>query len=151
MLELAAQTAEDEGFELVSVAVQPGGRRALVRVVIDKEGGVRISDCERMSRALEALLDVEDPIKRPYTLEVSSPGLDRPLETQKDFQRHLGKLARVVTTDTIEGATFFIGRIVDVGDTWIRLQIEKKGQKRDIFIPLETISRARLEIEFTQG
>jgi ribosome maturation factor RimP len=149
VLELAARVAEDEGFELVSVAAQSSGRRALVRVVIDKDGGVTISDCERMSRSLEALLDVEDPIKSSYTLEVSSPGLDRPLETQRDFERHIGRLARVVTTERIDDATFFVGRIVDVGDTWVRLQLDKKGQKRDIFIPLQTISRARLEIEFT--
>ncbi len=148
---LAAQVAEDEGFELVSVEFQPSGRRSLVRIVIDKEGGVKISDCERMSRSLEALLDVEDPIKTSYTLEVSSPGLDRPLASLKDFQKHIGRLARVITSEKMDNATFFVGRIMDVGETWVRLQLEKKGEKRDIFIPLDRISRARLEIEFTKG
>ncbi len=144
---LASQIAEDEGLELVSADLIGRGKRALLRVVVDKDGGVTISDCERMSRGLEALLDVEDPIKQSYTLEVSSPGLDRPLVRQKDFERSTGKLARITTTEAIDNSTFLVGRIIDVGQDWIRLQIEKKGEKKDVFIPLNKISKARLEIE----
>lgn len=144
--ELAAQVAEGEGLELVSTDLLGQGRRTLLRVVVDKEGGVTIADCERMSRSLEALLDVEDPIKSPYVLEVSSPGLDRPLTTQRDFERNIEKLARVVTTEKIDNQTFFVGRIIDVGEGWIRLKIEK-GTGKDIFIPMDKIAKARLEIE----
>ncbi len=146
--ELAAQTAENEGFELVSADVVGSGRKVTVRVVIDKDGGVTIGDCERMSRSLEALLDVEDPIKGSYMLEVSSPGLDRPLIKQADFEKNIEKLARVVVTEKIDNQTFFIGRIIDVGEGWIRLKLGKKGEGRDIFIPMDKISKARLEIEF---
>ncbi|MCL4456233.1 MAG: ribosome maturation factor RimP [Nitrospirae bacterium] len=150
--ELAEQTAEDEGFELVSADMIGSGRKATVRIVIDKEGGVTIGDCERMSRRLEALLDVEDPIKGSYVLEVSSPGLDRPLVNQADFEKNIEKLARVVVTEKIDNQTFFIGRIIDVGEGWIRLKLGKKGAKKeeskDIFIPMDKISKARLEIEF---
>lgn len=149
--ELAAQTAEDEGFELVGADIIGSGRKVTVRVVIDKEGGVTIGDCERMSRRLDALLDVEDPIKGSYVLEVSSPGLDRPLLKQADFEKNIEKLARVVVTERIDNQTFFIGRIIDVGEGWIRLKPGKKGAKeegRDIFIPMDKISKARLEIEF---
>ncbi|MEW6117355.1 MAG: ribosome maturation factor RimP [Nitrospirota bacterium] len=144
--ELAAQAAEGEGLELVGIDLLGQGRRTLLRVVVDKEGGVTIADCERMSRSLEALLDVEDPIKSPYVLEVSSPGLDRPLTTQRDFERNIEKLARVVTTEKIDNQTFFVGRIIDVGEGWIRLKIEK-GAGKDLFIPLDKIAKARLEIE----
>lgn len=145
--DLAQQAAEDEGLELVSADLLGRGKRTLLRVVVDKEAGVTIADCERMSRCLEALLDVEDPIKSSYVLEVSSPGLDRPLTSRRDFERNVGKLARVVTSREVDGATFFVGRIVDVGDDWIRLTLEAKGGSRDIFIPLSAVSKARLEIE----
>lgn len=152
IFELASQVAEDEGLELVSADILGTGKRTMLRVVVDKEGGVTVGDCEKMSRSLEALLDVEDPIKGPYVLEVSSPGLDRPLVTQTDFERNIEKLARIITSEKIDNQTFFIGRIIDVGDCWIRLKLEKKGAKEeestDIFIPMDKISKARLEIEF---
>jgi ribosome maturation factor RimP len=150
--ELASKVVEDEGFEIVSADILGGGRKTILKIVIDKEGGVTIGDCERISRSLEAILDVEDLIKMPYILEVSSPGLDRPLIKQKDFEKNMGKLARVITTERIDNQTFFIGRIIDVGEGWIRLKIEKKGDKegksKDIFIPIDKISKANLEIEF---
>ena len=142
--ELASRVAEDEGLELVSVELLGSGKRTMLKVVVDKEGGVTVGDCEKMSRSLEALLDVEDPIKGPYVLEVSSPGLDRPLATQADFERNIEKLARIVTTEKIDNQTFFIGRIIDVGEGWIRLKLDKK----DIFITMDKISKERLEIEF---
>lgn len=156
--ELARQVAEDERLEFVDVIVLGTGRKMLVRVTIDKEGGVTVGDCERMSRGLEALLDVEDLIKMPYMLEVSSPGLDRPLTKMKDFERSRGKLARVITSEKVGTETFFMGRIIDTGDNWIRLRLEEKPSKapakkkaaeepRDVFIPFEKITKARLEIE----
>lgn len=165
--ELASRVAEDEGLELVSIDMLGSGRNVLLRVFVDKEGGVTIKDCEKMSRGLEALLDVEDPIKGPYMLEVSSPGLDRPLLKQKDYDRNIGKLARIVTTEKIDNQTFFVGRIIDTGEGWIRLSIEgpasiegpsKKGlpghgkaPAKDIFVPLDKISKARLEIEINRS
>lgn len=144
---LAAQAAEDEGLELVGVDLLGKGKGMLLRVVVDKESGVTIGDCERMSRGLEALLDVEDPIRGSYVLEVSSPGLDRPLADRRDFERQIDKLARIVTTEKLDNQTFFIGRIIDVGEGWVRLRIEQKGGGKDLFIPLEKIAKARLEIE----
>lgn len=145
--DLASRAAEDERLELVSAELLGGGKRRILRVTVDKEDGVTISDCERMSRGLEALLDVEDPIKGPYVLEVSSPGLDRPLTGQRDFEKNIGKLARVVTAEKIDDKTFIVGRIIDVGEGWIRLKIEKKGEDKDLFVPMDTIKKARLEIE----
>ena len=151
--------AEDEQVELVSIAVLGAGKKKLVKVVIDKEGGVSISNCERVSRGIETLLDVEDIFPASYMLEVSSPGLDRPLTQIRDFQRSIGKLAKVVTREKVGNDTLFTGRIVDTGDNWIRLRFEEKPLKgrvpkkkpneepNDVFIPFEKISRARLEIE----
>ena len=85
--ELANQIAEDGALELVNVDMLAMGKKTLLRVVVDKERGVTIGDCERTSRGLEALLDAEDLIKGTYLLEVSSPGLDRPLIKQKDFEK----------------------------------------------------------------
>lgn len=145
--ELASDIAAHEGFELYDVQIH-SGRRSLVRVIIDKDGGISIDDCERMSKSLGALLDVEDLIKIPYTLEVSSPGLDRPLVFQRDFEKNIGRLVRIVTKEKINNQTFFIGRISDVGENWIRLSFDKKGKEDDLFIPLDKISKANLEIEF---
>lgn len=148
--DLACRAAEDEGLELVSADLLGSGKRQVLRVTVDKESGVTVGDCERMSRSIEALLDVEDPIKGSYVLEVSSPGLDRPLTGRKDFEKNIGKLARVVTTEKIDNQTFVVGRIVDVGDGWIRLKVEKKKAEKDIYIPMDTITKARLEIEMKQ-
>jgi len=145
--QLACRTAELEGLEVVSADLLGSGRRLLLRVVVDKTGGVTVGDCEKMSRSLEALLDVEDPISGSYILEVSSPGLDRPLTSQRDFEKNIGRLARIVTSEKIDEQTFFVGRIADVGEGWIRLTIEARGGEKDIFIPTGNISKARLEIE----
>lgn len=146
--EMASEVAADEGVELCDIQIQGSGRKTLLRVFIDKDGGVTIADCEKMSKSLSALLDIEDPIKVPYLLEVSSPGLDRPLLKQKDFQKNIGKLARIVTLERIDNQTFFIGRITDVGENWVRILYDKKGKSEDLFIPIDKISKARLEIEF---
>jgi len=157
--ELAANVAEDEGVELVEVAVFGAGSRKLVRITIDRDGGIGINNCERVSRSLETLLDVEDIFTASYTLEVTSPGLDRPLSKMQDFERNIGKLAKIVTREKIGSDTCFIGRIIDTGDNWIRLRFEPKpvkgrpvkkkapDEQSDIFIPFDKISRARLEIE----
>jgi ribosome maturation factor RimP len=148
---LASQASEGEGVELISADVLGSGRKLLLRVVVDKPGGVTIGDCEKVSRSLEALLDVEDPIEGSYVLEVSSPGLDRPLTTERDFEKNIGRLARVVTIEKMDGQTFFVGRITDAGNGWVRIRIEAKGGEKDIFIPLGNISKARLEIEMKKS
>jgi ribosome maturation factor RimP len=115
----------------------------LLRVTIDKEGSVTLDDCERFSRSLEAILDVEDPIPLSYSLEVSSPGLDRPLRELKDFEKNVGKLARIITVEKIEDQNLFIGRISMVNSKSLRLLVND----REIDIPFEKILRARLEVE----
>ena len=118
--------------------------KALLRVFIDKESGITIGECEQVSREIEAVLDVEDPIPYSYVLEVSSPGLDRPLKNKKDFKRYSGNIVRVVTHDPVEGETFFVGKLVEAGDDEVALLLPKD---RRITIRYDNISRARLEVE----
>jgi len=142
VLQLANQVADEQGIEVVDIELFGKGK-LLLRVVIDREGGVTLGDCESFSSSFEAILDVEDPVQGSYTLEVSSPGLDRPLKEIKDFEKSTGKLARLVTTEKIENQNFFIGRIIEVSKGLIRLLVHE----REITIPFEKITRARLEVE----
>jgi len=139
---LAKQVAEEQEVELFDIELS-GRYKLLLRVTIDKEGGVTLDDCERFSRSLEAILDVENPIPVSYSLEVSSPGLDRPLRELKDFEKNVGKLARIITVEKIEDQNLFIGRISMVNSKSLRLLVND----REIDIPFEKILRARLEVE----
>ena len=141
--ELSGTIAAQQAVELIDVAIAGSAGRPLIRVYIDKEGGVTLDDCGDFSRALSALLDVEDPIPSSYVLEVSSPGLDRPLKEMKDFQRSIGKLVKVVTRSRIEEQNVFIGRIEAVSGETILLALGDKKME----VPFEQISKARLEIE----
>ena len=129
------------GVALEDMELRKMGRRVFLRVIIDKEGGVTIDNCEQVSREIEAQLDVEDPIPYPYTLEVSSPGLDRPLKTPGDFKRFCGKTVRIVTSAPVENQTFFIGEIIEAGDTEVMLLLSKD---KKINIQYKDIVRARL-------
>ncbi|MBI4682914.1 MAG: ribosome maturation factor RimP [Nitrospirae bacterium] len=131
-------------IELDDIELSKMRGKALLRVFIDKEGGVTIDDCELVSREVEAVLDVEDPIPYSYVLEVSSPGLDRPLKTPKDFKRFTGRSVRVVTLEPVCKQTFFVGQLVEAGDEELVLLLP---QNRKVTIPYKNISKARLEVE----
>jgi ribosome maturation factor RimP len=140
---LAKRVADEQGVELFDIELLGKGK-LLLRVAIDKEGGVTLDDCERFSKSLGALLDVEDVIHRTYTLEVSSPGLDRPLRSLREFERNKGKLARIVTVEKIENQNFLVGRIAEVKDDGlVTLMVDDHA----IDIPYDKIAKARLEIE----
>lgn len=143
ILELARQVADEQGLEVFDIELLGKGK-LLLRVVIDKEGGVTLDDCERFSKSFGSVLDVEDLFPGPYTLEISSPGLDRPLKGIKDFEKNIGKLIRIATVEKIENQRFFIGRIMKVDSDFVKLLVNK----REIDIPFEKISKARLEVEF---
>lgn len=142
---LAESVASEYGVSLVDVEIAGSLRKPTVRIFVDRKEGVTLDDCERVSRALSAVLDVEDPIHSPYVLEVSSPGLDRPLRRLRDFEENVGKLARVVTKESIEGQNFFVGRIAGIKDEKITLLLDGD---REIEVPFKEMSKARLEIEF---
>lgn len=129
------------GLDYIEIAKMRG--KLLLRIFIEKEGGVTIDDCESVSREVEAVLDVEDPIPYSYVLEVSSPGLDRPLRNPDDFKKYSGRTARVITSTPLENQTFFIGDIISAGDEEVVLLLSRD---RKIAIPYKIISRARLEV-----
>jgi len=105
---------------------------------------VTIDDCEKVSREVEAVLDVEDPIPYSYVLEVSSPGLDRPLKNPADFIRFKGHMIRVVTREAIDKQSFFIGSLAEATDNNITLHLSGDNE---ITITYDNISRSNLEVE----
>lgn len=116
-----------------------------MRIFIDKEGGVTLNDCEKVSRQISQLLDAEDVIPHAYVLEVSSPGLDRPLKRFEDYIRYKGRPVRVNTRLPYNNRTSFRGRIASAEEGKIRIETEKEGSIEILF---SDISSARLEVEF---
>ncbi|HAM52911.1 MAG TPA: ribosome maturation factor [Nitrospiraceae bacterium] len=146
--EFAHRVADELGFALVEVSLLGSGKRTLLRVIIDKEGGITLDDCATYSRRFEGFMDVENLITQSYTLEVSSPGLDRPLRTLDDFKKNIGKLVRITTKEMIDNRTFFQGRLKDIRDNVLSISLfEKRGTPEEIDIPYDKIARAQLEIE----
>ena len=115
----------------------------MLRVFIDKDGGVNLDDCANISREIGTVLDVEDQIPYEYTLEVSSPGLDRALKKPEDFRKVIGKTARVVTSSPIDDQTFFVGVISEAGDTGLVMLLPKD---KKVTMQYADISQARLEV-----
>ncbi|MBF0343262.1 MAG: ribosome maturation factor RimP [Nitrospirae bacterium] len=140
---LVQEVARGAGVDLVDVSLKLTGRRKVLTVTIDSGSGVTLDDCSNVSRELSILLDVEDLVPGQYTLEVTSPGIDRPLKTKEDYIRNIGKLLRVVSKEKIGKQSFFLGRLLDVTDTVILIEEEKK----QVEIPFDNISRAQVEIE----
>jgi ribosome maturation factor RimP len=134
---------QDYGFELVEIEFKPSGKRWLLRLYIDKEGGVTIADCQTVSREFGRILDVEDIIDYPYSLEVSSPGLTRPLKKWEDFLRNKGKMCRIVTKEQIEGKNEFMGTIVNSTEELVEI----RGIIDVFTIPIYAIKKANLEFE----
>jgi len=132
---------EGLGCELWGIEYRPQKRSALLRVFIDKSGGVGMDDCERVSRQLSAMLDVEDPIPVAYTLEVSSPGIDRVLFTPEQFRRYAGEPVRIRLRWPVEERRNYEGTLKGAEDD--RVLVEHQGQV--VEIPMEAISRARLK------
>jgi ribosome maturation factor RimP len=142
---LARRAAESEGLQVEWMELKRQGGSWVFRVFIDRsEGSVGLADCERVGERLGLLLDVEDPIESAYTLEVSSPGLDRPLHGEKDYLRFAGRLARLKTKEPISGRRRFAGRLGGVRDGAVLLEDRECGS---VAIPLSAVAGGRLEVE----
>ena len=144
VIEIIEPVINDLGIDLVDIDLKKMGGKALLRVYVETDTGVTIDDCERVSREVESILDVEDPIPSSYVLEVSSPGLDRPLKKPEDFIRFKGHMVRVVTREPIGKQTFFSGSLADANEKEIVLHLPKD---REMTITYDMISSARLEVE----
>ena len=128
------------GYELVGVQYVPGGRRGLLRIYIDSEVGITLEDCEQVSHQVSGLLDVEDPIHGYYSLEVSSPGLDRPLFTPDHFRRFAGRRLKVKMNTSLSGRRNFSGVLVGYREGNVLVREDETEHA----LPLDLISMARL-------
>ncbi|MDX1348465.1 MAG: ribosome maturation factor RimP [Thiomicrorhabdus chilensis] len=141
---LLKPTIESMGFELWAVEYMPAGRHSTLRLFVDKESGITVDDCADISRQVSAVLDVEDPIDAAYNLEVSSPGLDRPLIKPEHFKRYQGKTVRVRAATAILGRKKFKGPMTQVSDEGIVVEVD--GELYEI--PFDLIDKANLVAEF---
>jgi ribosome maturation factor RimP len=140
---LVEEIIKDSPYKLVDVEYVKE-RDWYLRVFLDKEGGIELEDCQWVSERLEEKLDVLDPIKESYILEVSSPGLDRPLKKEADFVRHIGDKIEISTFAPVNGKKLLVGTLVGLADDEIRVEID--GQTTGI--PRDKASLVRLHIEF---
>ncbi|MDS4025981.1 MAG: ribosome maturation factor RimP [Candidatus Contendobacter sp.] len=138
---MLAVVVEAMGYELVGVEFHPGHESALLRIYIDSENGIGLDDCQRVSHQVNGVLDVEDPITGHYTLEVSSPGLDRPLFEAAHFNRFAGSEVRLHLRELLDGRRKLVGRLAGMRDSDV---VILDGEGREWRVPLEWITKARL-------
>jgi ribosome maturation factor RimP len=141
---LVEPVLRDLGFELVDVEFLHTQGRWVLRLTIDREGGVTVDDCARVSRELGDLIDVKDLIRRKYFFEVSSPGLDRPLKKERDVLRAVGKKIKVKMTAPIQGRRNFSGYLSDFVDGTLVV----KGEQGEVSLPWTQVQKANLIYEF---
>ena len=152
MRALAGRVAGSYGLEVFDVQFRREGRGLVLRVQIDRPGpaataeeSVSVEDCAHVSRELSAMLDVEDVVPDAYTLEVSSPGLDRPLRRADDYRRFSGRRAKLVMREPVDGQKYFRGRLGGVDQDAVLIDAEDGRRHR---VPIGVITRANLEVEF---
>lgn len=142
--EMAIPVAQEAGLELVDVEFVKEGGRWYLRVYVDKPGGIQLDDCRFVSERMDKLLDERDLIPHSYSLEVSSPGIERPLKKPGDYERFAGQRANITTFTPFNGKKKFSGRIIGRQGEDVVLEVEGAN----ISIPLKMVSSARLEVEF---
>ena len=149
---IAERVAASRGLEVWDIQSRREASGHVVRVFIDRPGraatpaeSVSIEDCELVNREMSTILDVEDPLPFAYTLEVSSPGLDRPLRDARDYERFSGRLAKVVVSEPVNNQKAFEGRLRGLDDNAVLLETSNGRTHR---LPLRLITRGRLEVEF---
>ena len=140
LVKLLEPAIERRGYELVDIELKLGGRDGMLRVYLDKVDGIDIEDCETVSHQVSAILDVEDALSGHYTLEVSSPGLDRTLTKPAHFERFMGEDVRVKLRFPLEGRRNFKGALKSADEKQIEIEVD--GQSHSL--PLTTIESARL-------
>ena len=149
---IAERVAGSFGLELFDVQFRREAAGMVLRVQIDRPGpaataeeSVSVDDCANVSRDMSAVLDVEDVVPTAYTLEVSSPGLDRPLRRADDYARFAGRRARLVMREKVDGQTFFLGRLAGIDGDAVLLDGDDHRRHR---LPLGAVTRANLEVDF---
>src|SRR5690349_17393116 len=147
--DIASRVAAGLGLEIFDVQFRREAQGMVLRVQIDRPGpaaspedSVSVEDCANVSRELSAILDVEDTVPTAYTLEVSSPGLDRPLRRAQDYARFAGRRAKIVMRDKVDGQTFFKGQLAGLDGDVVLIDGDDRRRHR---VPLDVITRAHLE------
>ena len=144
--EKAERIAGANGLDLVDVELFRAGRRRILRVYIGKREGVSVEDCAKVSRDLGVLLDAENVMSDDsYTLEVSSPGLDRPFKSLKDFRRNVGRFVRISVSEPVEGKRLFVGKLEGADEASVT--VEADGGVRSI--PMDLIVQAKVDIRIS--
>jgi ribosome maturation factor RimP len=144
---VAERVTAGRGYELVDLEIKRGPGGLLVRLVADRPGGILLDELQSLSEEVSAILDVEDPVAGSYTLEVSSPGLDRPLKGEADYLRFAGRLVKLASYEPVEGRRHWSGRLLGVEDGLVSVRLEKEGGAV-CRVPLAKVSHGRLEVEF---
>lgn len=144
LTELLQPLVEELGYEFVGLEYSSNPKNSVLRVYIDQEDGVNLDDCSRVSHEAAALLDVEDPISGHYKLEISSPGLDRPLFTPEHYARFAGSEARLTLYAPEAGRRKFRGRILDAAEGRVRLSVEDE----EMVFEFSNIAKANLVPDF---
>jgi ribosome maturation factor RimP len=142
--ELAEPVCASCGVDLFLVEVLGGRGRVLIRVMIDAIDGVDVEDCAKVSQRLSAALDVAEPLRGPYNLEVSSPGLDRPLRNLADARKAIGANVRVETGEPVDGRRRFFGKLLEVSEAAMVVEVDS----RRCVVPADRVRKANLVYEF---
>ena len=142
--ELFEPVVVDMGYQLIEIEYHPNPNYGVLRLYIDKDSGIEVDDCSAVSRQISAILDVEDPVPGKFNLEVSSPGMDRPLRRLEDFQRFSGEVVKLKTSMPFEGQRNFKGQLIGVEDDLIIIECENK----EVRLPVTAIDKARLVPDF---
>lgn len=142
--EIAQPVSQESGLELVDVEFAKEGAHWYLRVFIDKPAGVGVEDCQCISEKLSRLLDEKDPIPQSYILEVSSPGIERPLKKLDDYNRFAGSLVSITTFAPFNNRRRFTGRILGINENLVHVDVEGTELK----LPHDQIASARLKVEF---
>jgi len=132
------------GYELIEIEHFPNPKHGILRLYIDAQAGVTIEDCSSVSRQISALIDVEDPVRGQFTLEVSSPGMDRPLKRLKDFQRFIGEMVKIKTSMPLDGQRNFKGRLLGADNLSVVIETDTE----ELTLPMAAIDKARLVPQF---
>jgi len=142
---LIEPVVEGMGYEVVDIDFRPHPTDGLLRIFIDKPGGIQLEDCEVVSKQVSGVLDVEDPIPGQFNLEVSSPGLERPLRKQQDFTRFAGETVKIkLSVPTLEGQRNFTGKLMGMQDMEVILQADNETH----YFPLDSIDKAHIVPQF---
>lgn len=142
---LIEPVVEGMGYEVVDIDFRPHPTDGLLRIYIDKSDGVLLEDCELVSKQISSLLDVEDPIPGQFNLEISSPGMDRPLRKIQDFERFSGEKVKIkLSVPTLEGQRNFSGKLMGMQDQEVILEVDGETH----YLPLDSIEKARLVPQF---